>query len=44
MKFRKKNEIEIFINIRISYRLHVLLHFNVSMIIVQGNVNHDIDR
>jgi hypothetical protein len=24
--------------------LHILLHFNVSMIIVQRNVNHEVDR
>ena len=40
----EKNESEIFTNIKISYRLHILLHFNVSMIIVQRNVNHEVDR
>ena len=40
----EKNESEIFTNIKISFRLHILLHFNVSMIIVQRNVNHEVDR
>ena len=39
----EKNESEIFTNIKIYYRLHILLHFIVSMIIVQRNVNHEVD-